>query len=41
MIYEFEDRGEMTIVNTKQLDYESIWDALKLRNSQRKGFKKR
>ena len=37
MIYEFEDRGEMTIVNTKQLDYESIWDALKLRNSQRKG----
>ena len=35
MRYEFDDRGETTIVDTKQLDYESIWDALGLRNEQR------
>ena len=37
MKYEFEDRGETTIVDTKQLDYEAIWDALRLRNGQREG----
>ena len=37
MRYEFEDRGETTIVDTKQLDYEAIWDALRLRNGQREG----
>ena len=37
MRYEFEDRGETTIVDTKQLDYKAIWDALRLRNSQREG----
>lgn len=36
MRHEFDDRGETTVVDTKQLDYESIWDALGLKNGQRK-----
>jgi hypothetical protein len=40
MIYEFESSGETIIVDTKQLDYEAIWDALGLRNRQRDGAKR-
>ena len=37
MRYEFKDKGETIILDTKQLDYEAIWDALRLRNGQREG----
>jgi len=37
MKYELKDGGETTIVDTKQLDCEAIWDALRLRNEQREG----
>lgn len=37
MRYEFDDRGETVVVDTKQLDYEAIWSALGLKNEQRDG----
>lgn len=37
MRYEFDVEGEVQVVDTSQLDYEVIWDALGLRNEERAG----
>lgn len=37
MRYEFDVRGETEVADTKQLDYEAIWDALGLKKKQRGG----
>ncbi|MBI2065947.1 hypothetical protein HYT60_00330 [Candidatus Woesebacteria bacterium] len=37
MRHEFEVAGQTEVVDTRQLDYEAIWDALGLRDGQREG----
>ncbi len=37
MLYEFEDAEGVTVVDTQQLDYETVWDAIGLKSKQRKG----